>query len=363
MLAFSADRKELVSAITRAAQGLSSRPQNPVHAGMLVTGMTEGISLTASDGDVTFTSSCGADITGTGSVIIPGRMLAEISRYFTGESVSLECGDPSLGEDPVAVIISGKSRFTLEISPGEKYPRWSETPGALGTLDAADFASAVKAILSCASRVHPVMRGIRMELSDGRLLLTATDGSRMAFACPQVSTAGENVPAAILAPSAVLGHFAAACEGEVSFGWGDGVNLLGLRSQGLEMVTPLIAGEFHKSWVMIQEDHEPVVTADAAELAQMTRMAALAAGDQGAVTLDFADVLTVRASGSAGYSGELPLEGKPDPRVLDFAPQYLLDASQGEKVSLAWTGRALMIISDHCRTLIQPRRRITTGIS
>ena len=123
MLAFSADRKPLAEAIIRASQGLSNRPQNPVHAGMLITSTgTEILHLTASDGDVTFTASCDADITGNGSCILPGRMLAEISRYFTGDAVIFE------EKDTTAEITTGKSSFTLSSSDAEKFPSWEKSP-------------------------------------------------------------------------------------------------------------------------------------------------------------------------------------------------------------------------------------------
>src|SRR5271166_1437001 len=206
LLAFNADRKALCEAIAAASQGLSSRPQNPVHAGMLVTlghenGFHDGsVALTASDGWVTFRSLISASHEEDGSFILPGKLLGEISRYFTGDSVSLE------SEGSSVTLISGKSRFTLSSTPGEEYPGWSKSPEPLGKLDAGAFSDAVKSVAVAAKRDHPVQRGMRLAIEGDRLLMTATDGSRMAFASPQLSavTLKTDAPVPILAPAAVL---------------------------------------------------------------------------------------------------------------------------------------------------------------
>jgi DNA polymerase-3 subunit beta len=366
MLKLTADRKSLCEAIQRASQGLSSRPQNLVHAGMLIkldpiSGMLE---ITASDGDVAFTAFVLADTSDSGKIILPGKMLSEISRYFTGNSVSVEC------RETTAKVISGKSEFTLSLSPGEDYPKWSKSPEPLGRLDAGIFADSVKSVSVAASRIHPVMRGMRLELEDEKLLMTCTDGSRMAFASPVLDAAtlktGIARPSPILAPAAVIDRFSRVTEGEVSFGWTDGINLLGLWTKGLEMVTPLTAGEFHKSWVMIREEHDPQLPVDAIELTRMVKIAALAAGDQGTVKLGFSGGITVQASGDAGYSEVLdadPSGVASFPESLEFTPQYLLDGLTGENVTLSWTGRALMMNSAGRRYLCQPRRKLTIGSS
>ena len=71
---------------------------------MLVSAKSGEISITASDGQVTFTSDCEADVKEEDSVIIPGRMLSEFSRYF-GKSIFLESDGTS------ATVTSGKSQI------------------------------------------------------------------------------------------------------------------------------------------------------------------------------------------------------------------------------------------------------------
>ena len=355
MLAFSASREGFCQMIAEASQGLSSRPQNPVHAGMLLaTSGTGKLYCTASDGDVTFSSSCDAAITGSESIILPGGILREMSRFLPGDIVELECTATT------AVITCGKSRFTLSSIPGEDYPSWPSPPEALGKLPAEDFISAVKIVSAAAKKDHPIQRGMRLAIKDDHLQMTCTDGSRMAYASLPLARTLLTPGDPVLAPAAVLERFSRVAEGEVSAGW-EG-NLLGLSCDDLEMSAPQVSGEFPKTWTMILKDHEPVMTVNVPELSQMIKMAAVTVGDKGAVTLEFSDKAAgYLSAGSPGYLGVLETKGSLEPRILDFTPQYLLDGLHGEEVSLSWTGRALMIEGDGYRYLCQPRRKLTLG--
>lgn len=99
MLIITADRRELVQAIQKASVGLPSRPAKPVLAGILIRSLAKAdraddvIRLTASDSDMTFTAECKADIHTGGEVLLPGRMLTEVSKYFTGSEVTVDYQD------------------------------------------------------------------------------------------------------------------------------------------------------------------------------------------------------------------------------------------------------------------------------
>jgi len=328
---------------------------------MLVSAKSGKISITASDGQVTFTSDCEAEVKSEDSVIIPGRMLSEFSRYF-GKSIFLESDGTS------ATVTSGKSQFSLSASPGSRFPKWLEFPDVLGKLDSGDFADAVRIVNMAAARNDPVLRAIRVDIIDGKLLMVSTDRSRMALASPQLTAvtlkADVSSPGPVLVPASVLERFSHVLGDEVSFGWN--ASLAGVATEGLTVTAPQVSGEFAKGWEMITRDYPPEIPVNGAELASSVKMATLAAGDRGTVKLSFGDVLTVSASQDAGYRGELEWEALGDEgiagvtreqRSFDFTPRYLLDGiSLGDDISLAYTGRAFLITCGDVRYLVQPRR-------
>ena len=377
MITFTADGKDLAAAIAKAAPGLSSRPVNPIHAGILLqagglSGAPPGmIRITASDGEVAFSALVDAAIEEHDSVIIPGRMLSEFSRYF-GKVVSFE----SDGNN--AIITSGKSRFMLNVQPGAKFPQWLGFPDVLGKLDSEDFADAVKAVNVSAARNDMVLRGIRLEIKDDKLLMVSTDRSRMTLASPQLTAvtlrADVAPPPPVLVSASILERFSHVLEKEVSFGWSG--NLTGVATEGLIVTAPQISGDFVKGWEMITRDYPPYVSVDPVQLLDEVRAAALAAGDRGTVGLTFGKkALMVKASSDSGYHGELEWLatteetdagiGKliAESRVLEFTPKYLIDGITAcrDQLSLSYTGRALLLCGEDVRYLVQPRRAISTG--
>ena len=352
MPSFTAERESLVSAIAKAEKGLSPRPLLPVHAGMLFSADGGILRVTASDGKFTFTGNC--PVQGNGSFVLPGKMLSEISKYFTGDTVSIEVSARS------AIITSGKSKFTLGAS--SDYPQWLETPQAYVQLHGEEFISAIRYVAAAASHVDPVLQAVRIEITGSHLEMICTDRSRMALASPEIIAvtlkADAESPGPVLVPAAALERVSHVCGDTVSLGWSGG--LFGAYSDGVAMSAPQVAGEFIKGWKMIRDDYEPQVTADSAELTRLIKMAALAAGAKGTVTLALGERIVVSASGDASCSGELEISGTLEPRSMEFTPEYLLSAIKGENVQLA-TGRALFIESTQGRTLIQPRRRVAVS--
>lgn len=372
MITFTADGKDLAAAIAKAAPGLSSRPVNPIHAGMLIIPEEGKIRIIASDGEVAFSAECEATAKEGDPVIIPGRMLYEFSRYFT-KVIIFESDGTS------ATISSGTSRFSLSAQPGAKFPQWLGFPDVLGKMDSEDFANAVKAVNVSAARSDMVLRGIRLEIKDDKLLMVSTDRSRMTLASPQLTAvtlrADVAAPLPVLVSASILERFSHVLGKEVSFGWSG--NLTGVATEGVIVTAPQISGDFVKGWEMITRDYPPYVSVDPARFLSEVRAAALAAGDRGTVRLGFGETLTVSASADAGYHGELDwLNGSffrdeyggiailaAEKRILEFTPKYLIDGitACGDQLSLSYTGRALLLNGENVRYLLQPRRAISTG--
>jgi DNA polymerase III subunit beta len=278
MLVFSADRENLANAISRASQGLAGNPPQPVYAGMLFTGGNGEIRITASDGDMTFSAYCAAESEFGGNALIPGKMISEISRYFTGKTVSVD-----YRENGIAEITAGRAKFTLSAVDGVKYPAWQNPPAMIGTLDAEEFAGAVRKVAPAASRIHPVRRGICLAPDDERLCIVATDGPRMAVA--ELGWDGTARSPAIV-PVPVMERFAraAADEDYVQLGWN--AKMIGFGTTGLQVTSRLLSGVFPDWKKVMAASPQDWVTFDPAELSRIVKMAQLAA-DEGRIELSF----------------------------------------------------------------------------
>jgi DNA polymerase III subunit beta len=369
MLAFSADRADLANAISRASQGLASNPPQPIYAGMLFSAENGELTITASDGDMTFSAGLNAKVhsdenpDSPGQVLIPGKMISEISRYFTGKTITVDYRNGGTAE-----ITAGRAKFTLSADSGKKYPKWQDPPAPVGLLDAEEFAMAVRRVAPAASKSHPVMRGMYLAPIDGRLYIAATDRFRMAVMAPEwirhKDESRDDVFPALTGKS-VLERFAKAAGdddtyGTVTLGWNE--KIIGMGIPGLQATSRLLSGIFPKDWKSIL-DNAPqfCVTFDAAELTRVVKMALLAAGEGRVdLTFDGNDLHVTASQQGRTFSDYLDVEYDGDEITIAMGAQILLDGLSGcrgeAKIAMTTAGSPVFLRSGSYNYMCQPRR-------
>jgi DNA polymerase-3 subunit beta len=316
----------------------------------------DAVELVASDSEVTFMAQCPAQVHAEGAVILPGKMLAEVSKYWTGDSAAFE------REGTTMKIMASRSQFTLSASDGEKYPRWSESPVSIAEVDAAEFSAAIRKISPASGKTIPgkAYGAVYLAPEQGKLNMVCTDGSSMGVMGIPFDCHEENFPPSAKAPVPVLERFARLAEGKVTLGWSEG-NLISADYPGLRVLSRQVAGEFPKWENVFRSAPENWVTADTAELSRLVKMAQLAAPDDRIeMTFDRNDLhVTARSAENkaAGYT-ETDYEG--DALSFLFGGDRILDALRGcgDKVQIAFTApnRAVYFRSEGLYYLVQPRR-------
>lgn len=164
------------AAVADAARALPARPPAPVLAGLKLEAAAGQLTVAAFDYEVSAQAGLAADIAKAGSVLVPGRLLSDITRTVTGKNpVELELVGPRL------VLTSGSTRYTLHTLP-EEYPSLPKLGDASGTAAGRDLAQAVAQVAVAAGRddTLPVLTGIHLTVADGKLTLAATDRYRFA---------------------------------------------------------------------------------------------------------------------------------------------------------------------------------------
>lgn len=367
MLSFSANRESLAEAISRASQGLAGNPPQPVYAGMLFSGEKGGITITASDGDMTFSAKTEAEVHSAGMMQLPGKMISEISRYFTGKIITVDYQDGGTAE-----ITAGRAKFTLSADSGKKYPKWQDLPEMIGSIDAEEFAAAVRRVAPAASKSHPVMRSIFLSMTDGKLYIVATDSSRMGVMAPSFTIpqkfhddreiSGDYPPSSALVPSPVMERFAkaAADEDYVRLGWND--KMIGFSTPGLQVTSRLNSGTFPKNWKKILESApENWVTFSGENLTRVVKMAMLAA-DEGRIDLIFdgSDLHVTASQQGRTFSDYIDTDYTGPEIILLLGGQVLLDGLAGcrgeTKIAFTTPGKPVFLRSGDYQYMCQPRR-------
>ena len=324
---FRVERDALADSVAWAARTLPSRPSMPILAGLLLE--TDGSGLVVSSFDYETSSRVGidADVTDHGRALVPGRLLADISRALPAAPVQI-----SLDGTRVSVVC-GKSTFALPTFPVEEYPSLPAMPDSSGSLTGADFAHAVAQVAIAAGRddTLPTLTGIRVEIDGSSVTLAATDRYRLAvreFAWTPASPKLEVqalVPARTLADTAK--SLAAADTVHLSLAE-SGEGLMGFEGNGRRTTTRLLDGEFPKYRSLLPSESLAVATISTAQLVDSVKRVALVAERNTPVRLAFqGNELTLRAGAGDEAQATESLDCTFDGDEIDIAfnPQYLLD--------------------------------------
>lgn len=323
------ERDVLAEAVAWAAKSLPARPPVPVLAGLLLRAQDGSLSLSGFDYEVSARVSVEAEVDEEGTVLVSGRLLADICRALPNRPVEIST------DGVRATVVCGSSRFTLHTMPVEEYPALPEMPAATGTVPGEVFASAVSQVAVAAGRddTLPVLTGVRIEIEGDTVTLASTDRYRFAVReflwKPETSDAS----AVALVPAKTLLDTAKSLSGGDSVslalsGSGSGEGLIGFEGAGRRTTTRLLEGDLPKYRTLFPTEFNSVAVIETAPFVEAVKRVALVAERNTPVRLSFEDgVLTLEAGSSddAQAVERLDIELDGDDVSIAFNPGFLLE--------------------------------------
>jgi DNA polymerase-3 subunit beta len=341
------ERDVLAEAVAWTARALPARPTVPVLAGIRMHAGTD-LTLSSFDYDVSAQATVAVTTEEEGSVLVSGRLLAEISRSLPSRPVQI------VSEGGRAVLTCGSSTFTLLTMPEDEYPALPEMPPAVGSVGSDAFATAVSQSATAAGRddTLPALTGVRIEIEGDTLTLISTDRYRLAIRELRWSPARPDLSAAVLVPAKALAEtarsltsgaevsIALALPGDNGIG-GDG--MIGFEGAGRRTTTRLLGGEFPRYHALLPSNIKATAELSTSLLAESVKRVALVAERNTAVHLAFTAGQLVLEAGSGDEAQaeeiiEASYEG--DDLSSAFNPQYLLDglaALDSDTVRISFT--------------------------
>ncbi len=327
---FRVERDVLADAVTWVARGLPARPPVPVLAGILVAADAEGtLTLSAFDYEVSARITVAADVAEPGTVLVLGRLLADISRNLPDKPVDVATDGGKVQ------VTCGSSRFALLQMPADDYPTLPTSPEPTGTIDGHLFTEAVAQVSVAADRgdTLPILTGVRVEIDGATMTLLATDRYRLATRELSWNPTASDPSHIALVPARTLSDTAralgAAGSIEIALG-GDagGDGLIGFEAGQRRTTTRLLDGEYPKvaSIFPTSSDTESVVSTH--ELIEAVKRVALVAERNTPVRLTFGDgQVTIEAgTGEDAQASEAVEATLTGPEIeIAFNPQFLLD--------------------------------------
>jgi DNA polymerase III subunit beta len=337
------DRDVLAEALAWVARALPTRPVVPVLSGLRLEAGT-GLTLSCFDYEVSATAQIEAEVGEPGTVIVPGRLLAEITRSLPALAVEVATDADTVN------LTCGSAEFTLFALPAEEYPELPAPPPLAGTVDGGVLGAAISQVVAAASRddTLPMLTGVCLDINGAMLTLAATDRYRLAVREMPWEPVQPGLRAAALVPARTLADAARAMSPgvPVSVAFGPGTpgasrpggrqpdeprpaeGMISFGIGGRRLMTRLIGGEFIRYRSRFPTEFGCRADVPAVPFTEAVRRVSLVADRASPVRLTFGPgqvLIEAQTEGRARAVETVPADFSGGEPVIAFNPHYLLD--------------------------------------
>ena len=324
----SVSRDTLASGLQLVSRAVSTRGTLPSLGGILAIAGDDGLTLRATDNELALTSTLAdAAVATPGTVLLPGRLFADVVRTLPAGEVTLELRS----EQRDVEIAAGGARFHLRTLPADDFPRLPELEGEAAKLPAGPLAATIDLVARAASRdeVRPILTGILVQAEGGSLTMVATDSYRLSvkhteLEVPVSQPLEANVPARALRELARIVALSGADEVEIVMARNQAV----FRVAGVLLSSRLIEGQFPSWRQLIPESFDHDVHLPREEFLEIAKRVSQLAQRNAPLRLSFAEgELTVAAEtpdiGDASEGMPAPYSG--EALEIAFNPHFLIE--------------------------------------
>lgn len=319
----SCTRDELVAKLGIVARAVSTRGAVQVLSGILVSADASGLTLAATDMELSLRTTLDAEVEGEGAVVIPGKLLVDLARLLPENDVTIEYR----ASEGVAQITSGSASYRLNTYGAEDFPRLPTLDAQLHAIDRDALLETVDRVARSASRdeSRPVLTGILVRFEGGKLVMVATDSYRLSVKETPLDSTAPELEAII--PARALQELSRLAGGDtVELGVHENHVVFGTGDAWL--TTRRIDGQFPNYRQLLPESFEIELTVARAELFDVVRRVSVLAQRNSPLRLRFAEgELTVSAQtqdvGEARESMPVPYTG--EEFTIGFNADFLRD--------------------------------------
>jgi len=179
-------RDKLSNAVSHVSKAVSSRTTIPILTGIKIKTDDEGLTLTASDSDISIevqipleeAGEWGVTIHQPGSIVLTARIFSEIVRKLPSNEIDIKVDDRL-----VTQIRSGQAEFTINGMDASEYPQLPHLEEDKVFSVSCDLLKSMirQTVFSVStSEMRPILTGLMWSLEKGQLRFVATDSHRLA---------------------------------------------------------------------------------------------------------------------------------------------------------------------------------------
>jgi DNA polymerase-3 subunit beta len=325
---FAVERDALVDAVNWVSKSISNRPITTALLGIVID-VADEITLSGSDLETSAKAKFKADISQKGKVLVPGKLLAEISRSLPAKPVTFNL------EGSRVLVTAGSAKFTLPTLPLVEYPALPELPSASGSLNSDLFATAVNQVAIAAGKDDslPTLTGVFVEINKNQITLAATDRYRLAVRELTWSAQDANIETTSLLRARTLADAAKSLIGtsQVTIALAPtntNEKLVGFISEGKTMTSRVLDGSFPPFRHLLPTESTADAIIEVAPLLDSVRRVALVTDKTVPLRLNFSNnslQLEAGTGDEAQASEKLDINYKGEDINIAFNPTFLTD--------------------------------------
>ncbi|MBJ7287218.1 MAG: DNA polymerase III subunit beta [Candidatus Nanopelagicus sp.] len=325
---FVVDRDLLVDGVNWVSKSISNRPITTALLGIVIE-VADEITLSGSDLETSAKAKLKAEITQKGKVLVPGRLLAEISRSLPAKPITFNL------EGSRVLVTAGSAKFTLPTLPLVEYPTLPELPKTSGNLNSDLFATAVNQVAIAAGKDDslPTLTGVFVEINKNQITLAATDRYRLAVRELTWSAADANIETTSLLRARTLADAAKSLIGSTQVtialpATTTNEKLVGFVSEGKSMTSRVLDGSFPPFRHLLPNDSTAEAVIEVAPFLDSVRRVALVTDKTVPLRLNFSSNTLQLEAGTgdeAQASEKLDINYKGEDINIAFNPTFLTD--------------------------------------
>lgn len=342
---FTVEQHALADAVNWVSRSLSNRPIMTALLGIVIDVKADEVFLTGSDLETSSKVHFPADVSEVGKVLVPGKLLAEISRSLPNKPVTVQLVGSRV------LVTSGTAKFTLPTLSLNEYPNLPELPETIGIIASDLFATAVAQVAIAAGRDDslPTLTGIHIEIDHDTITLAATDRYRLAVREVQWQAIQPNLSTSALLRARTLADAAKSLVSAKAISLSlnpiaANERLAGFISEGKSMSSRMLDGTFPPFKHLLPQEISTTAVVEVSSFLESVRRVALVTDKTVPLRLQFSDS-TLELEAGAGEEAqateaiEIQLIG--EPITIAFNPVFLADGLQAvgtPYVQISFTG-------------------------
>lgn len=342
---FTVDQQALTDGVNWVSRSLSTRPIKTELLGIKIDATGDQVILSGSDLETSSKAIFNADIFEKGAVLVPGKLLAEISRSLPNKPITITLDGSRV------LVTSGSAKFTLPTLSLDEYPNLPELPAKTGVIASDTFATAVAQVAIAAGRDDslPTLTGVHIEIEEDKVTLAATDRYRLAVREFTWDPSTPGLSTSALLRARTLADAAKSLTGSktVSLSFAPAASndrLAGFAGEGKSMTSRMLDGTFPPYRHLLPSESTTTAVVEVAPFLDSVRRVALVADKTIPLRLEFADggVSLEAGTGEEAQATEtidVLLNG--EPISIAFNPTFLADGLQAVGtpfVQISFTG-------------------------